>query len=154
MRHRGTCAVRDCMGGATREYAANGGLWLLCDAHGSQAARAVEEVMSRLLATGFTYLPGTGSTVLVEYIIEPALEATFRAWRELDPAHPVGFVGETLFRAQWDGEDDEYLHFVNLGHWANPAAFYRHFDIQPGQRPGRKDFEGAQRRRAWLLRDT
>jgi hypothetical protein len=126
----------------------------MCEAHGSQAARVVGEVMSRLLATGSTYLPGTGSSVLVEYVIEPGLEAQFRIWRELDPPRPVGFVGETLFRADWDGESDEYLHFVNLGHWTGRQPFYTHFGIEPGQPPGREDFEGAQRRRAWLVKDS
>ncbi|HUQ78579.1 MAG TPA: hypothetical protein VM427_06890 [Patescibacteria group bacterium] len=126
-----------------------------CEEHGQNAKMAVNEVLDHLVRSGHTYLQSTAATVLVEYVIKPDQEEDFRRWRELGPPSPAGFVGETLYWAEWDGEpDDGNLHFVNIGHWSPRQAFYDHFKTQPGQEIRRMEFEDGRRRRAFLRRDS
>ena len=150
------CAVEACGQYAPSELTWDGEHRWLCPPHFETLSGAIAEVANRFLARGETYLPATTTTVLVEYVVKPDKEAEFLDWRQLRPANPPGFIGETLYRADWDGEvGDANLHFVNIGHWAPKQAFYDHFQTEVGRKPGHDDtFEAMQRRRAFLRRHS
>jgi len=161
-RDRAQCEVGGCGGDARKDgvYQTGERGWRLCEPHYAVAARAVGEVVAHLVETGETYLPGTATTVLVEYVIQDTDEAEtafrdFGASPDLRPGNPPGFIGETLYRVLWDGEsNDGVRRFVNIGQWTERSPFEAKFRSNDATRPAKDDtFEFERRRRGWLTRD-
>lgn len=89
-------------------------------------------------------------TVIVEWTIKAGRDAEFFAFRRPVAESTPGFLGETLYRADVDGEPDANL-YINIGRWRSREEFYDALptairDVAPKTEP----FEAAPRRRLWL----
>lgn len=126
-----------------------------CEVHYTTAASAVRELFTRLLKTGDTFVLGDAATVMVRWTIQPGAVDELRALRRASLVErPQSLIGETLYRADVDGPTERGEIYVNIGRWRSSDAFYEEVGgTEHGVAPSKRDFELAQRRRAWLIPD-
>ena len=70
---------------------------------------------------------------------------------EMPPGSKPGLIREDLYRLE-DTPDDGSVHYLRVGRWESPAAFYAALAgiAAPGMRPTPKPYETSERRREWL----
>ena len=102
--------------------------------------------------------------VLIEWSIKKGAEAEFETfWKTVVPVEDRSrMIGEFLSRPTghekftwitWDLRDEDATRFINVGLWADAAAFHTQIGQYFNPDAGKKEFEQRLRRRALLTPD-